>query len=299
MQKLFSAAVIILLFSACDSQAPVKLEDAFIQSIQKNDFKLLENFLPDKAFYISLGDKMQKRSDNEILAFLDDSNEKIKQAWQNTVFNAAEKKIELSSVAVKEMIIYDPFPQDEVTEAMVIAYEYKGKTWDDLQFIIARKNNKTYLLGIPNPTRAFSMTDPDLRATNEAKAWVEMQGPAFKKNLQQLSDDIIAAIQKKDIDAFGKNLAYRGDDPARQWKSAINLSDPAEKQTATAFMMRMHESIQSCTSFEKGELKTERESEGLWIVQPVKCGEKIFSLAFLRINGKLLLADASTADAVE
>ena len=40
---------------------------------------------------------------------------------------------------------------------------------------------RTYLLTIPNPTRAFSMADPELRATNEAKAWIEMNKPDFKK----------------------------------------------------------------------------------------------------------------------
>jgi hypothetical protein len=299
MQKLFFTAIIVFIFSSCGSDAPGKLEDAFLQSVQKNDFKLLENFLPDKAFYNSLGDKMAKRSDEEILAFLDDSNEKVKQAWQNTIFNAAEKKIDLNKLSIKEVIVHDPFPKDDVTEAMVINYEYKGNTWDDIQFIIAKKNGKTYLLGIPNPTRAFSMSDPELRATNEAKAWVEMSDPVFKKNLQSLSDTVITAIQKNDLALFGNYLAYRGDDPNRQWKSAINLSDSLEKRTALAFLQRMHDAIAACTGFEKGELKTERESEGLWIVQPVKCGNKIFSLAFLRINGKLMLADASTADAVE
>jgi hypothetical protein len=298
MYKIFFAATIVLLFTSCGSETPDKLEDAFFQSIQKNDFKLMEKFLPDKAFYNSLGDKMAKRTDDEILAFLDDSNEKIKQAWQNTIFNAAEKKIDLNKISIKEIFVYDPFPKDEVTEAMVINYDYKGKTWDDIQFIIANKNGKTYLLGIPNPTRAFSMTDPELRATNEAKAWVEMNDPVFKKNLQNLSDTLIAAIQKNDLVTFGNYLAYRGDDPNRQWKSLINLSDSLEKQMATTFLQRMHSSLQGCTGFEKGEMKTERESEGLWIIQPVKCGNKIFSLAFLRINGRLILADASTADAV-
>ena len=179
MRQLFLAAVVILLLNSCTDKQPAKLEDAFILSMQKNDFNVLKSFLPDKAFYLSLGDKVQKGTDEEIKKIIDDKKEEIRTAWQNTIFNAAEKKIDLNKVTIREVFYYDPFKRDEGSEAMVVNYEYKGSVWDDIQFIVSRKTGKTILLGIPNPTRAFSMTEKDLRATNEAKAWVEISKPEF------------------------------------------------------------------------------------------------------------------------
>ena len=77
---------------------PKKLEDAFILSMQKNDFNVLKKFLPDVAYYKSLGDKMPFQKNEEIRKFIDESNQRIKDAWQNTIFNAAEKKIDLNKV---------------------------------------------------------------------------------------------------------------------------------------------------------------------------------------------------------
>ena len=36
---------------------------------------------------------------------------------------------------------------------------------------------------------------------------------------------------------------------------------------------------------------TERELEGVWIVLPMKCGNKFISFAYLRRNEKLMLGD--------
>jgi hypothetical protein len=66
-------------------------EQAFIRSLQENNFVLLKNNLPDKEFYKLLGDKMPASSDEEVAKFLEESNDKIETAWQNTIFNATEK----------------------------------------------------------------------------------------------------------------------------------------------------------------------------------------------------------------
>lgn len=291
MKSLVYILSILFFITGCSSKQPQKLEEAFLLSIQKNDFGLLKSFLPDKEFYLSLGDKMPKRTDEEITKFLDESNERVKEAWQNTIYNAAQKKIDLGKLTIKEVIYHDPFPRDESSEAMIIDYEYEGSVWDDLQFIVGRYKEKTYLLGIPNPTRAFSMTDPDLRATNEARAWVELKTPAFKKNVEDLSDRIMTAVKEKNLDAFGQLLIYRGEDENRKWKTALNMRDSLEAQQAGEFLQRISQNIEGCTSPEAGQLRTERESEGLWIIQPFKCNGKIVSFAFLRIKDQLLLGD--------
>ena len=294
MRQLFLSALVLLLFISCNDSAPKKLEDAFILSMQKNDFTLLKKFLPNVAYYKSLGDKMPFQKNEEIRKFIEESNQRIKDAWLNTIFNAAEKKIDLNKVSIREVFYYDPFKRDETSEAMIINYEYKGKVWDDIQFIIGRHNGQAYLLTIPNPTRAFSMADPELRATNEAKAWIEIQKPDFKKNIEEMTRKIIGDVKKNDFESFAQQIIYRGDDESRRWRSGVDLSDSLEKQQANNFMKKVSRHIENCNNYETGEILTERESEGVWIVLPMKCGNKIISFAYLRVNNKLMLDDTDS-----
>ena len=294
-QVLFSFVVLIFL-SACSSQQHNKLEDAFILSMKKNDFKVLNDFLPDKKFYDSVSEKMPKRTDKEIENFLRESHERIKQAWQNTFYTVAEKKIDLNKVVIKEVIYHDPFPDDETNEAMIVNYEYKGSIWDDIQFIISRKTGKIILLEIPNPTRAFSMRDKELRATTEARTWIEMNKPEFKKSIEELSNKLITAAKTNNLDEFGQHLIYRGADESRLWRSAVNMNDTTERKMAAQFMERVNKNLQNCDNYKTGNFVTNRESEGLWITWPLDCGNRIVTLHYLRVNGRLLLGDADVEE---
>lgn len=293
MRQLFLSASVFLLCVSCNSD-PKKLEEAFILSMQKNDFNMLKKFLPDVAYYKSLGDKMPFHKSEDIKKFIDESNQRVRDAWQNTIFNSAEMKIDLNNVSIKEVFYYDPFKRDEASEAMVVNYEYKGKVWDDIQFIVGRTNGRTYLLTIPNPTRAFSMTDPELRATNEAKAWIETQKPDFKKNIENMTRKIIDDVKANDLGSFCQQIIYRGDDESRRWRSGVNMNDSLEKQQAREFMQKVMRNIENCNNYETGEILTERESEGVWIILPMKCGSKIISFAYLRVNEKLMLGDTDS-----
>lgn len=292
MKHLFIFFLLAFLIPGCkENKSKDTLEDAFLFSLQKNDFELLNDHLPDMAFYKSLGDKMPAKSDEEINKFIADNNETIKVAWQNTLFNAAGKKVDLNKVAIKEVIYYDPFKQDEESEAMIINYTYNNQTWDDLQFIVNRSKNKTYLLGIPNPTRAFSFSDPLLRASTEAKLLLELGKPEFKNSLDERVKSIIAAVKENDINEFGSNLVYRGNDETRRWKTALNVNDSLEKQQAMNFMDRVSRAVEGCADYKTGEINTERESEGTWIILPLQCGDKTVQFAFLKIGDKVLLGD--------
>ena len=294
MRLINSLALLVFLIFGCRSDSPNKLEDAFILSLQKNDFSILKKFLPDVAYYKSLGDKMPFKQNEDIKKFIDESNQRIKDAWQNAVFNTAEKKIELNKVIIRDVFYYDPFKRDEASEAMIINYEYKGKVWDDIQFIIGRYNTRTYLLTIPNPTRAFSMTDSELRATNEAKAWIETQKPDFKKSIEDVTRKIISDVKENNIESFAQQIIYRGNEESRRWRSGVNINDSLEKRQAEEFMQKVSRHIEKCEAYETGEIMTERESEGVWIVLPMKCGDKIISFAYLRVNNKLMLGDTDS-----
>lgn len=294
MRFVNSFALLVFFIAGCENDSPNKLEDAFILSMQKNDFNILKKFLPDVAYYKSLGDKMPFQQNEDIKKFIDESNQRIKDAWQNAIFNAAEKKIELNKVMIRDVFYYDPFKRDEASEAMIVNYEYKGKVWDDIQFIIGRYNARTYLLTIPNPTRAFSMADPELRATNEAKSWIETQKPDFKKNIEEVTRRIINDVKENNIESFAQQIIYRGDEESRRWRSGVNMNDTLEKRQAKEFMQKVGSQIEKCEAFETGEIITERRSEGVWIVLPMKCDDKIVSFAYLRINNKLMLGDTDS-----
>jgi hypothetical protein len=295
MNRLLSLLVVLAIIS-CNDSAPTRLEDAFILSLQKNDFELLKDFLPDKKFYKAVAENMPKRTDNEIEDFLKQSHDRIMQAWQNTIYTAADKKIDLNKVVIKDVLYHDPFPNDDISEGMIVNYEYKGSTWDDLQFIISRKTGKIQLLEIPNPTRAFSMMDKELRATNEAKTWIEMNKPEFKKNIDEISNKIVAAARANNLDEFGQYLIYRGEDASRLWRAPVNMSDSSERRQAAQFMDRVTRNLQNCNNFKTGNFVTNRESEGVWITWPLDCGDKIVTLHYLRVNGKLLLGDTDVEE---
>jgi hypothetical protein len=292
MQRFFIFLISALLFAGCkNSHAPKTLESAFLQSLQENNFALLEPYLPDIAFYRSLGNKMPTRSDKEINEFLDESNEKIEVAWKNTLYNTVEKKVDLKKVELKEVIYYDPFLHDDQSEAMVINYTYNNRTWDDLQFIVNRQKGKTYLLGIPNPTRGFSFIDTALRASYEARLNLETKKPEFKKSLEEQVKRIILSVKENNSSVFAENLIYRGNDENRRWKSALNPNDSLEMAQANVFMERVSRYLEGCENFETAEINLERESEGIWILFPIKCGNRIMQFAFLKVGDKVLLGD--------
>lgn len=294
-QLLLCLPALLFLFS-CNDSRPTKLEDAFVISLQKNNFDLLKDYLPDEKFYRSLGDKVPQGNDEEIKKVIAAKHEEIRTAWQNTYFNAAEKKIDLNKLVIKDVIYYDPFLKDETNEAMIINYEYKGTAWDDIQFIISRKPGKIVLLGIPNPTRAFSMQDKELRALNEAKAWIELGKPEFKKDLEDLSNKLVTAAKSNNLDEFGKHLVYRGADESKLWRTPVNMNDSTERQLAVQAMQRLNKNLENCTNYKTGNFVTNRESEGLWITWPLDCGDKIVTLHYLRIDGRLLLGDTDVEE---
>jgi hypothetical protein len=294
-QFLLCLPAFLFLISCNDSQ-PKKLEDAFVISLQKNNFDLLKDYLPDEKFYKSLGDKVPQGNDAEIKKIIDAKHEEIRTAWQNTYFNAAEKKIDLNKLVIKDVIYYDPFLKDDTNEGMIINYEYKGSAWDDIQFIVSRKSGKIVLLGIPNPTRAFSMQDKELRATNEAKAWIELSKPAFKKDLEDLSNKLVTAAKANDLDEFGMHLVYRGADENKLWRSPVNMNDATERQLAAQLMQRLNKNLANCNNYKTGNFVTNRDLEGLWITWPLDCGDRIVTLHYLRINDKLLLGDTDVEE---
>lgn len=289
MRLLFISLASIALFISCQNKVDTAtLDKAFISSFKDGKFTMLEEFLPTKAFYKSMGKEMAERSDEEIDSFLNRSNKRLMDNWD--VINQAikEKQVDPAKINIKETIVYNPFRESSV-QAMVIVYEYNNKTWDDLSLIVKQMGDTTYLLEIPNPRRAFSFSDTSLTESSQARSAIEMEKPEFQKVLQQQVKQLIDLAKDDNLNEFGNHVIYNGDDKSRSWKSAVNMADSSEKELAVHMMQAVKKATKDCSSFSFDKLESERESEGYWIVQAVNCDKKIIRFAFLKVNGKMLL----------
>ena len=79
----------------------------------------------------------------------------IKQAWQNTIFNAADKKIDLNKVMIKEVVYHDPFPNDETSEGMIVNYEYKGNVVGRYPVYCIQKNRENNFIRDTKSYKSF------------------------------------------------------------------------------------------------------------------------------------------------
>jgi hypothetical protein len=74
------------------------------------------------------------------------------------------------------------------------------------------------------------------------------------------------------------------------------MSDSLDREQASEFLQRATRLLNSCELTGKKEIHTEKESEGIWIIMPVICGQKKISFAYLRINNQLLLGDVGVEE---
>lgn len=281
----------IILFTACQNNTEnTSLDKAFIQSFKDQKFKELERFFPTKSFYKSLGKEMPERNDAEIDSFLTGSNQKLEEDWEKINTTIKGKMIDPGKIVIKETLFYKPYRESSM-QAMIIVYEYKGKTWDDLSMIVRQRGDTTYLLGIPNPTRAFKFSDTSLRESTQAKAAIELQKPEFQQDVQKHVTQMIDWAKNDSINEFAGYIVYNGEDKNRSWKSAVNVQNEEESRQATDIMEKVKKATGDCPVMAFDTIEAERESEGYWIVQPVICGKKIIRFPFLKIKDKFLMGN--------
>ena len=288
--SIFLAAAIVSLISCQEKKERVSLDKAFIQSFKEGNFTGLEKFLPTKSFYKSLGKEMEERSDADIDSFLSRANQRLMNSWNDINQSIKEKQIDPSKIKLKESIVYNPFRESQM-QGMVIVYEYDNKTWDDLSMIVRQQGDTTYLLEIPNPTRAFSFADSSLAESSQAKAAIELSKPGFKESLEKHVQQLMDWAKDGNMNEFGSYVVYHGEDENRSWKSAVNLQNAEEKELAERLINRVKSAAEDCSQFSFDTIMSDKESEGFWIVQPVKCGNKIIRFAFLKIRDKMMIGD--------
>lgn len=280
----------ILLLGCSSKKQDASLPGTFLESLSKQKFELLAPYLPAADFYKSLGKEVKDRTDEEIAKFIEKSNNKVKEGWSKIIERLKTANIKPGNVEIKEIMVYSPFKVNKM-QGMVVQYNYNDKTWDDIFFIVSEWNGKTYLLEIPNTEKFLSMEDTSLQASAEARLYLEMSKPGYQKNVQARVEKIIMFAKDNKVKEMAESMMYRGDDEKRKWKSAMTINDTDYVKRATEFMGQINNELKDCSDLAFDEIKSERESEGVWIVMPVKCGSKTIHFAFLSLNNQLLLGD--------
>jgi hypothetical protein len=298
MFKLYSfLATAVILFS-CNTKSTSGTEDSldklFIQSLKENKFEVLENNLATKELYRFIV-PAKDTDDAFIDKFIRDYKLRIRESWNKVAEIVKTKKIDFSKLQVKEWLVHNPFKDKEKdVQGAVLVYDYDGKTWDDLSFLVATMKNKTYLLEIPNPTKAFSFADTTLRSRSDAMLYHELKDTAFIPKLQTRVNEMIQYAKENKIQQLTENAVYNGDDENRKWKSAMNPSDIKDFERGSFLIKAISGGLENCDyNYTFGTMDYDRESEGVWIVQKVNCGSKIIYFAFLKIDNKFLLGDVN------
>jgi hypothetical protein len=273
-----------------------KLADAFIESLVKNKFEMLRNYLPSgDILRLAAPNEMGRKSAKQVDKAASEMHKQFETQWKTCRANALAKGMNLNALTISEAIVYNPFEKrDNKLKAMVIAYKYNDKVWDDITILVIEAARKIYISGIPNPTRAFSMNEENngMELAN-ARAYKQSDDPNTLKRLQLLSAQVMEYVRKGDGAALAPLLVYRGEEQAeRRWKDSCNFANEADRAYTQSFIQSQAGLANTCKTMTFGKLKTERESEGVWFVLPVNCGadkKKIF--AFLYIKGDFRLGD--------
>jgi hypothetical protein len=291
MLKLLQALFIGCFLLGCStSHRPGSLPETFLESLDKENFDLLAPFLPTPDYYKSLGKDIKERTDEEILQFLSHNKAKLKDAWQDILNRTKERKLRLQSIRITETLEY-LFGENEPYYSTVVVYEYNNRQWDDMVFLTGKHNGHTYLLAIPNATQFLSMENSSLRNSEEARMFREMNQPGFSKNIQNRVKEIIEFAKQNNVQAFTESLVYRGEDETRRWKTSLTMQDTEESRQVHTWMSRIRNSFELCSEYSFAVLRTDREEEGTWLVQPVQCGERTIYFALLKIGDRYLLGD--------
>lgn len=131
----------------------------------------------------------------------------------------------------------------------------------------------------PNPA-AKSTAD---RVKERLLAFFDLVRPAVEKDVSVVDGKAAAAY-----------VVYRGPDAARNWKDLANYDDAKEKRRVDDVVARVRGLLaRGAPKF--GAFRSERESEGEWLVWEVTFGEgdvaKKAQFAFLDVKGTLALGD--------
>jgi hypothetical protein len=127
----------------------------------------------------------------------------------------------------------------------------------------------------PGPAPAADATTPEARTREAIEA-------------------VLAAVKAKDAPALAKRVVYRGSDAARRWKDLVDYSNEEDKARVDGLLGKIAALAGDGTP-RFLEFRSERESEGQWLVWKVTFGDGADApsavFAMLEVKGTIALGD--------
>jgi hypothetical protein len=218
---IFLLLVSINIGSHAIAQLEQELATAFIESLKQKKFALLKPYIADLATFKKMaGNELKGKKDADILRMVNFSNNKISQRW-----NACLQKVKLMDLSQLriEKVVSAPLFEGKPMKGMAIVYNYNGKKWDDLTFVVLPFENKLYIQESPSGTEAFLMDDETLSESRTLEAKASQNDPALKEVLGNKVKQIMQAVNAKKINELAALMVYNlPADEKRYWKDIMN-----------------------------------------------------------------------------
>lgn len=116
-----------------------------------------------------------------------------------------------------------------------------------------------------------------------------------KEGVRKRIEELFCLCEAGDLEKAAGYVVYRGDDPARRWKTACTLGTEEEREVVAEVCQAISGLLSESDSYEFEQFETEAESEGTWYVWKVafrRGGEKMdVAFAFLEVEGTYALGD--------
>lgn len=276
------------------SQSEKKLAEAFIQSVAKNNFQLLDPYLVNAASAKTVfGNEFIKMPAAKQAEAIKKYKSQLQKKWNNVINNAKENKIDFNKVQLQQ-VLPGPIEGSEALNSLLITYQYTGTEWDDLLLIINKKGNSKYIIELPTDTRMFALNE-DSRGKNLKDLQIEKD--KSDPNIKQHLKDAVATLRKlvaaNDEQQLYSHLVYTGEeDKDNRWKRTVDPSKPEDIQSAKRIIGKLKNGFAKCEAINYGEVRMEKESEGVWYVINTTCGDQKHTYAFLKINNTFVLGDS-------
>ena len=286
--KLKLISFLLLLSVQIVAQEEKKLADAFMQSLVKNNYSLLTPHLAsseimNKAFYAGKANKAKLAKD------ITTYTTKLKTAWPKYITDAKEEKVSLSKVKVVK-VTSEVINKEMNMHGLNIMFKHEDR-FGMIGLIYFPYNQKSYFLDFPNPLDAFDAKDSFRIATNLQYSQ-DKNDPFIEAAIQEELNMLFGYVKDFNIAAFTPKTVHRDDDPAKNWKTAGDLTNKYDSLQAGATMGRIYTMLDGCKDKTFHSFTIEKESEGVWYVYSYKCTDgRVLQFAFLKINGVFLLGD--------
>lgn len=293
MKKLPTLLLVFFLFSVSTFAQPgFDIAKAIVKSFIANDFNVLQPYLLNETNAIkAFPDNFKGLNKKEIKDKVDLANNGLSDKWQTIKEFISENGVEVGKVEIKDIVIYPAIPGSEML-ALIARYEYEGNLYEDFSLIVMQIDNELFLLDFPSSTRTLVLHNVAVSEFDNLKENKPKASGNYEDKLKERVEVLLSVIPEEDPSMFGNFCVYRGDDETRKWKDRVDNYKMDEMQHAISWKMKLNKALTNCPEFGYEKYLSERESEGVWIVQPILCanGVKIY-FAFLEIKGELLLGD--------